>query len=172
MLRVARTQSLRFSKQFSHSVSMTRWPGGRGGVGQYINNNPLLLRYMIMGSLLGSGGETRQWSGGARLCQHNIPTQNGDEFMLCSSIGWGEERGGGGYSDHSDGAAPRPTGLLTDWGHWVTRSQDQYRSRSRVKTHVPERRVPVRHVPRVFLFATSGFFTGEWAAVAGSQEKM
>ena len=110
MLRVARTQSLRFSKQFSHSVSMTRWPGGRGGVGQYINNNPLLLRYMIMGSLLGSGGETRQWSGGARLCRHNIPTQNGDEFMLCSSIGWGEERGEEGIQ--------RPfrwSGATADW---------------------------------------------------------
>ena len=79
--------------------------------------------------------------------------------------------GCGGYSNHSDGAAPRLAGLLTDWGHWVTRTQDQYRSPSRVKTHVPERRVPVRHVPRVFLFATSGFFTGEWAAGTAAKRK-
>ena len=114
MLRVARTQSLRFSKQFSHSVSMTRWPGGRGGVGQYINNNPLLLRYMIMGSLLGSGGETRQWSGERGWAGTISPLKMG--MSLCYVAVLGEERsgGGGGYSDHSDGAAPRPTGLLTD----------------------------------------------------------
>ena len=47
--------------------------GGRGGVGQYINNNPLLLRYMIMGSLLGSRRGDTAMVGGARLGQHKYP---------------------------------------------------------------------------------------------------
>ena len=72
---------------------MTRWPGGRGGVGQYINNNPLLLRYMIMGSLLGSEGRHGNGRGSEAGPAQISPLKMG--MSLCYVAVLGEERSWG-----------------------------------------------------------------------------